>query len=97
MIATPRPVGARNDMEGYYPVLQAHMVSPAILTRSEVLLALSVGKLTYKDQDIEGASYGLDVSMFTVEECSWDLYHLEAISTQLTESHTCLALTNLSK
>jgi len=29
-------------MEGYYPVLQAHMVSPAILTRSEVLLALSV-------------------------------------------------------
>jgi len=84
-------------MEGYYPVLQAHMVSQAILTRSEVLLALSVGKLSYKYQDTEGASYGLGVSMFTGEECSLGLYHLEAIYTQLTGSHICLTLTNLSK
>ena len=56
---------------------------------SEVLLALSVGKHSLnKDQDIKGVSYGLGVSMFTGEECSWDLYHLEAISTQLTGSHT---------
>jgi len=30
-IATPRQVGARNDTEGYYPMLQAHEVSPIYL------------------------------------------------------------------
>ena len=50
-----------------------------------------------KDQDTEGVSYSLGLSIFTGEECSWGLYHLEAISTQLTGSHTCFALTNLSK
>ena len=50
-----------------------------------------------RDQDTEGVSYGLGLSMFTVEEYSRDLYHLEAISTQLTVNHTCLALTNLLK
>jgi hypothetical protein len=45
----------------------------------------------------KGVPYGLGVSMFTGEECSWGLYHLEAISTQSTGSHICLALTNVSE
>jgi len=30
-IATPRQVGARNDTEGYYPMLQTYKVSPIYL------------------------------------------------------------------
>ena len=62
--------GRGNDTGGYYPVLQVYIVSPAILTRSEVLLALSVGKLSYKYRNTEGVSYSLDVLMFTGEGCS---------------------------
>ena len=69
----------------------------AILTRSEVLLALFVEKLLNEYQDTEAVSYGLGVSVFTGEECSSGLYHLEAISRQLALSHTCLTLTNSSK
>ncbi len=35
-----------------------------------------------KIQTLKGVSYGLGISMFTGEEWSWGLYHLEALSTQ---------------
>jgi len=35
-----------------------------------------------KIKTLKSVSYGLGISMFTGEECSWGLYHLEVISTQ---------------
>ena len=32
-IATPRQIGARNDTEGYYPMLQTYKVSPIYLNQ----------------------------------------------------------------